>query len=104
MSTRLFSEDPIGGKRVLFHYDYDSVQIVFETQHDVEPILDANNLIRDSMDERANWKGEWHRVASIPLPLYFDLKRKGIVKDPADFKRWLNDPDNRFFRTRPGRV
>jgi hypothetical protein len=24
------------------------------------------------------------------------------VDDPAAFKRWLNDPDNRFFRTSPG--
>ena len=27
-----------------------------------------------------------------------------ILDDEAAMKRWLNDPDNRFFRTRPGRV
>jgi len=43
-------------------------------------------------------------VASIPLNLYYDLKRQGIVDDPARFKKWLNDSDNRFFRTRGGRV
>ena len=48
--------------------------------------------------------GDMTRVASIPLSLYFDLKKKGIADDPVAMKRWLNDPDQRFFRTRPGRL
>jgi hypothetical protein len=45
-----------------------------------------------------------HKVASIPMNVYFDLKEKGILDDPAALKRWLNDSDNRFFRTKAGRV
>jgi len=26
------------------------------------------------------------------------------VLDMPKFKHWLNDPDNRFFRTKPGKV
>jgi hypothetical protein len=36
--------------------------------------------------------------------VYYDLKRRGIIDDPAAFRAWMNDPDNRVFRTRPGRV
>ena len=32
------------------------------------------------------------------------LKAEGKLDDDAYMKRWLNDPDNRFFRTRPGQV
>jgi len=44
------------------------------------------------------------RVASIPLNVYYDLKRRGIADDPKAMKKWLNDPDNRVFRTREGTV
>ena len=53
--------------------------------------------------QRLAW-GEWSKVASIPMPLYYRLKRDGIADDPKRMKAWLNDADNRFFRTRPGRV
>jgi len=43
-------------------------------------------------------------VASIPLSIYYDLKRQGIVDDPVRLKRWLNDSDNKYFRTRGGVV
>jgi hypothetical protein len=33
-----------------------------------------------------------------------ELKQQGIIDDPKALRRWLNDPDNRYFRTRPGRV
>jgi hypothetical protein len=56
------------------------------------------------MDGKANWNGEWHLVASIPEALYYKMKAEGKIDDQAYMKRWLNDPDNQFFRTRPGKV
>ena len=43
--------------------------------------------------------GLGRKVASIPLVVWNDLQKKGITRDKAAFKRWLNDPDNKFFRT-----
>ena len=37
-------------------------------------------------------------------PLLRQLQASGKITDQAYMKRWLNDPDNRFFRTRPGQV
>jgi hypothetical protein len=50
-----------------------------------------------------------NKVASIPLTVIDDLNAKGIMRgfavvDEKKFKEFLNSPDNRFFRTRPGRV
>jgi hypothetical protein len=49
------------------------------------------------------------KVASIPLTVIDQLNRKGIMRGFAvindkEFRKFLNDPENRFFRTRPGRV
>jgi hypothetical protein len=38
------------------------------------------------------------------MALFYKLKNQGIIDDPAAMKRWLNNPDNKLFRTRPGRV
>jgi len=48
-------------------------------------------------------------IARLPLTLVDDLNRKGIMQgfkvvDQTAFKAFLNHPDNRFFRTHPGRV
>ncbi len=57
----------------------------------------------DFNDAPSRW-GEGQRVASIPMTVYWELKRRGVVDDQGALRRWLNDPDNRFFRTRPGAV
>jgi hypothetical protein len=44
------------------------------------------------------------RVASIPMGVYMELDAKGIARDEKAFARWLDDPDQRAFRTRPGRL
>lgn len=56
-------------------------------------------------------KDEWRKVASIPLTIWHELVKQGIVTadgcrviDEAKFRRWLNDSDNRFLRTCEGKV
>lgn len=79
--------------------------LVVETVQDAEPIVEANKALANMYDERTPFKGDgFHRVASIPLVIFFDLKKKGVLDDPKAFARWLNDRDNAAFRTRPGRV
>ena len=102
MSTRLLNADPDLGITRLFHYDEASDTTTIETVQDVQDLVADSRAIFNSTDERANWKGDMHRVATIPLSVYFDLKNKGITKDPKAMKAWLNSPDNRHFRTRPG--
>ena len=102
MDKRLFDEDPATGTKEYFHYDDDSDTFTIETQQDVSGLVDANRQLYN--DSSSNWNGDVHRVASIPMNVYMDLQRRGILDDQAAFKRWLNNPDNRYFRTRPGKV
>lgn len=102
MQRRLLSHDPITGKATYFEPspDGDSFQII--TSEDQEPTLDANQ--RSRIDAGDDWHGDVHKVASLPMSVYWDLQKKGILNDERAFRRWLNDKDNQVFRTRGGRV
>ena len=103
MDTKLFDYDAATKTTQLYHYDPDRDEFTIETRQDVSGLVEANKAEYNATDERARY-GEWARVASIPLNVYYDLKKQGIFDDKAKLKAWLNSPDNRFFRTRPGRV
>lgn len=96
-----FSYDPILGIKRTFHGEEDGNGFVIQTTQETEDIVEANKAAYNDAPDR--W-GEFTRVASIPISIYFDLKKKGIADDDAAMKRWLEDPDNRFFRTRAGRL
>lgn len=104
MEKRLFDVIPEHGFVQWWYYDEDTDTATIETVQSHEAIVEANKGIFNATDEHAPYRDGMHRVARIPLVTLQDLMQKGITKDPKAFKKWLNDPDNRFFRTRPGRV
>lgn len=97
---RVFSEDKAQGITKYWHVT-DKGEYVVETQQDVSSIVEANK--RQYNDNTGRW-GDLNKVASIPLSVYYDLKRRGIADDPVALKKWMNDPDNRVFRTRSGNL
>jgi hypothetical protein len=92
-----------------FHYQQgDSEEkdgFVIETVQDIEPIIEAN---KKKYNESQSFKSEtFNQVASIPLVMIEKWKNeKGIdlLNDERALRQFLNDPENRFFRTRPGKV
>jgi len=96
---RLFSHDEATGITKYWHVTGEG-QFVVETVQRADAILDANKRAFNDAGER--WGEKMNRVASIPLSVYYDLKRKGIADDPDRMKKWMNDLDNRAFRTRGG--
>ena len=100
---RLFSTDADQGITRIFHFDEETQQAKIETQQDVTAIIEENKQEYAQVDERARW-GEWSRVASIPMSIYFQLKAEGKLDDQEYMKKWLNDKDNQYFRTRAGKV
>ena len=104
MHTKLFDINPVTGTRKMWHYDAEKDEATIETIIDATQIVSDNKDRFNSFDEKANWKGDMHHVASIPMALFYQLKAEGKLEDEAYMKRWLNDPDNRAFRTRPGEV
>lgn len=101
--ARVLDCNPESGTIQLFHYDEAEDRVTIETIADVTELVEQNKAIFNE-HTRLDRHGEWARVASIPLCVYYDLKAKGIVDDEEAMKKWLNDPDNRFFRTRSGVV
>ena len=100
---RLISKNPDTGTEQW--YVSDPMEGIFrlETVQNVTPYLEAAKASFNNTDERARW-GEWTKVATIPLSVLQHLKQQGIADDPKKMKRWLNAPETRYFRTRPGRV
>ncbi len=82
--------------------------LVVKAETNLTPIIEANKAAYNSTDERTRW-GELSRVAEIPFAVIEDLNKQGIMRgfvvlDQKRMKAWLNNPDNRFFRTRPGKI
>ncbi len=102
MKKHFDSNQELGITRT-WHYDEDKDEATIQTQQDVTNVVEENKANFSQIDENAKW-GELSKVASIPLSLYYQLKSEGKLDDQAYMKRWLNDPENRYFRTRPGEV
>lgn len=90
----------------LFHYDEADGTTWLERVQDVEPILNETKAAFNDAPEFGRYKRDVVKVASIPLVVYEAYLKKGIdlLKDDAALRRFLNDPDNRAFRTTPGKV
>jgi len=85
--------------------------IVIQTRQDVTNIMEQNKKEFNSFDERAKWSDQLfgNKVASIPMTVIDDLNKAGIMRgfavlDDKRFAMWLNDPMNRAWRTRTGKV
>jgi len=94
------------GKETNFH-DVDGNHFI-ETKQNISAILESNKAQFNAIDERAKW-GEWTKIASLPNVVIDDLNKQGIMRgfavvDEKRFRTFLNNPDNRFFRTRPGQI
>ena len=82
--------------------------LIIRTSQDVTAIVEQNKAQYNSISSRQKW-GDLTKVASLPFTVIDTLNRKGIMRgfaviDEKEFRRFLNDPENRFFRTRPGIV
>lgn len=104
MSRRLFSRDPATGVTEYFHYDESNDTFLIEAVQDVEPIAEANKKSFNSYSSGRDRWGDGDRIAFIPNVVLQELMASGKLRDQAYMRRWLNDPDNAVFRTRPGRV
>lgn len=101
-NKKILSHDSMTGITKYWKDNGDGTYTI-ETDQDMTGIIESNKKQHNATDKHTK-HGEWSKVASIPMTVYYDLKKKGIVDDPKAFQRWLNDPDNKYFRTRVGKV
>lgn len=105
INSRILDDDPESGKRTIHHFDYATGKTTIEVRHEVEPLIEINKALFNETDKHTSFRGrDMVRMASIPIGVWMELKKKGIVDDDKAYRRWLNDSENRFFRTTAGRV
>lgn len=99
--------DRDGNVMTTYIHDEASDLLVIKTSADVEANIEAN---KREYNDNANARfGDLKRVASIPVV----VMEKWIAEDGINYmapehkdalRRKLNDPDNRFMRTMPGKL
>ena len=109
--SRLLDYDRLANTKQYYHYDEVTGDISLETVQDVTAIIENNKYLYNQVDERARWTDPrcpsvgQVQYASVPaLVLRMLWKQTHGFKDQKALKKWMNDPDNKLFRTRPGRV
>lgn len=101
---RLLEHDPVLRRTEYYWYNDDENRIGLQTVTDVGAITETNRALYAQTDERAPFgnKRDFHLIGQIPLSIAFDvLKKTSNGKDKKAVARWVNDPDNRAFLTRP---
>lgn len=89
-----------------FHFDDAEGVFRVEQTQDMHPILDDNQYAQ--LNIKRDWGGDLHHIGRVPLVVAEELRKQGILdeEDPdrPRLKAWLNDPANRCFRTKLGKV
>jgi hypothetical protein len=104
---RILSVDALSGRHTIAHDDGDG-GLVLETKQNVGHIIESNKQMYNQVSSQDKW-GDLTHVARLPLTVVDELNKKNVMRgfavvDEKAFRMFLNDPDNRFFRTRPGTV
>ena len=92
-----------------FHPSSDEKEFTINTYQDCEPVLEENKKSYNNYGDKLSLgkAKEGVRVASIPLNVWQQWMQEtngAIEKDHNLMKKYLNDPDNKYFRTTPTRV
>lgn len=107
--VRLFDHDPLTGITEYMIYDNDTGNFRIQTQQDVEPLIEINKAQHNDTEKHTRYS-ELTRIASWPAVITMQLAQQGILSwggailDEKRFRKWLNDRDNKAFRTREGTV
>lgn len=70
----------------------------------------VDSIVKQNAEQRniagSGWKADYHQIASIPLNMiHGEGLGEAIQNDDQKWiSRWLNDSDNRAFRTKDGTV
>lgn len=89
--------------RSVWHY-FDGEKTVVRTDYPVDSLIAQNQFTRN--ETSGNKMGDWVKIASVPLNVAYD---SGLVQAQAEgdtkfVKRFLNDGDNRAWRSFEGNV
>jgi hypothetical protein len=99
--AELISWDPDAQVAQYLHATDDDEFVIETRAPGNELIASANAEDFKQYDERANWKGELHKVASIPLEVFYRIPLD-IRRDERALRKWIDE--NPWVKTRPGKL
>ena len=87
----------------------DKDEITVKQEQDVSALIEQNK--KEYNNAETKWSNQLfgNKVASIPFAAIDKLNKQGIMKgftvlDQKRFFAFLNDPENLYFRTKPGQL
>ena len=87
----------------------DKDEITIKQEQDVSALIEQNK--KEYNNAETKWSDQLfgNKVASIPYTAIDHLNKQGIMQgfsvlDQKRFFAWLNDPENLYFRTKPGQL
>ena len=102
---RILDYDPVTKTVQFYHENELTGDVALETRQDVTAIAEHNKALFNQVDERARWGNRNIHIATIPNSILEGVRKlTNNFKDKAAFDRWMDNPDNRVFRTRPGKL
>ena len=72
---------------------------IYHTTQDLKPIIEHCKILADNKPGK-----DIRHVAEVPLIVYQRACREGWANDMSQWRRWLNNSDNKVFRTWQGKL
>jgi hypothetical protein len=91
------SYNPVTQRATEVTVDDDTGHLVFVHSQNTRPIVENCKAIASNFDPLV--RRDTIHVARIPLVIWRHLERLGITRDEKALNAWLDDRDNRVFRT-----
>jgi hypothetical protein len=74
-------------------------KLIFESTVNIDDLAERNKFDRDSISRNEKLPDGMVRVANLPMIVYHDLKRRGILDDKKAIRKWILSEEARPFRT-----
>ena len=94
--------DAFTGRSVWSYFD--GQQTHYRIDYPVTELIEQNKSEANAAP--SGWAGDWHKIASVPLNVLHSsgLDEAMTARDNKFVSKFLNDSDNRAWRTKKGRV
>ena len=74
-------------------------KIIYHTKQDIQPVIEHCKALAENKPGK-----DFRHVAEVPMVIYQKAMREGWARDQKAWRKWLNNPNNKLFRTWKGRV
>jgi hypothetical protein len=93
----ILGTDSFTGTTTKMHIKHDGV-MHFEDSVEIDAIAEQARQERNSVSKTSK-SGEMVKVASLPMMVYLDLVKRGIIRDKTEMRKWLASDEALPYKT-----